>query len=208
MPASTFMRRALSIIGLICISIMEVLGQNKHESNDLLKGLLGSDFQKLGELDSRLYIDAISVNGQLTQGLIYNDSAAYPIKYWFSNDLDFKDAKLIEFEIVKIDTSKTQGVWIKVVTAWTKENGPKAWSLDKKIWNFSSKNMEVRLPATSYCYIGVQKVNGETVRGVIENPLACKPITIDIYKRSIGDDEVLVAYFESGERVYIGFYKG
>ena len=186
---------------------MEVLGQTKHMSKDLLKGLLGTDFQKLGELNSRLYSDVISVNGELTRGMIYNDSAAYSIKYWFSNAFDFKEVKLIEFEIVRIDSSKTQSILAKVVTAWTKENGPKAWSLDKKIWNFSKKNIEVGLPTTSYSYVGVQKINGESVRKVIENPLTCKPITINIDKKSFGDNEVIVAYFESDEKVYIGFYK-
>jgi hypothetical protein len=186
---------------------MEVLGQNTHESKDLLKGLLGTDFQKLGELNSRLYSDVISANGELTRGMIYNDSATYSLKYWFSNDFNFKEVKLIEFEIVKIDTSKTESVLAKVVTAWTKENGPKTWSLEKKTWNFSKKNIEVRLPTTSYSYVGVQKLNGKSVRKVIENPLTCKPITINIDRTSIRDNEVIVAYFESDEKVYIAFYK-
>src|SRR5688572_6116248 len=201
------MKRLLYIVGLICITLMEVLGQTKHEAKDLLKGLLGTDFLKLGELDSRLYSDLISVNGELTRGMIYNDSAAYSIKYWFSSDFDFKEAKLIEFELVKIDTSKSQSVWVKVVTAWTKEDSPKTWSLDKKTWNFSKKNIEVRLPTTSYSYVGVQKLDGESVRKVIENPLTCKPITINIDKKSIGDNEVIVVYFDSDEKVYIAFYK-
>jgi hypothetical protein len=186
---------------------MDVSRQTNHESKNLLKGLLGTDFQKLGELNSRLYCDVISVNGELTRGMIYNDSATYSIKYWFSNDFDFKEAKLIEFEIVKIDTSKTESVLAKVVTAWTKENGPKTWSLDKKIWNFGKKNIEVSLPTTFYSYVGVQKLNGETVRKVIDNPLTCKPITINVDKKSIGDNEVIVTYFESDEKVYIAFYK-
>jgi hypothetical protein len=202
------MKRVLYIVGLICISLMDVSGQPNHQSKDLLKGLLGTDFQKLGELNSKLYCDVISVNGELTRGMIYNDSATYSIKYWFSNDFDFKEAKLIEFEIVKIDTSKTQCVWVKVVTAWTKENEPKKWSLDKKTWNFSKKNIEVRLPTTSYSYVGVQKLNGESVRQVIENPLTCKPIAVNIDKKSIGDNEVIVAYFESDDKVYIAYYKG
>ena len=201
------MKRVLYIVGLICIFLIDVLGQTKHESKDLLKGLLGTDFQKLGELNSRLYCDVISVNGELTRGLIYNDSAAYSIKYWISNDFDFKETKLIEFELVKVDTSKTQSIWVKVVTAWTKDDSPKTWSLDKKIWNFGKKNIEVRLPTTSYSYVGVQKLNGESMRKVIENPLTCKPITINIDKKSIGDNEVIVAYFESDEKVYIAFYK-
>jgi hypothetical protein len=139
--------------------------------------------------------------------MIYNDSAAYSIKYWFSNDFDFKEVKLIEFEVVKIDTSKIQSMWVKVVPAWTKEDSPKVWSLGKKTWNFSKKNIEVRLPTTSYSYVGVQKLDGDSVRTVIENPLTCKPITINIDKKSISDDEVIVAYFESDEKVYITFYK-
>ncbi|HYI77459.1 MAG TPA: hypothetical protein VEW65_07540 [Chryseolinea sp.] len=139
--------------------------------------------------------------------MIYNDSSAYSIKYWFSNDFDFKEVKLIEFEMVKVDTSKTESILTKVVTAWTKENGPKTWSLDKKTWNFSKKNIEVRLPTTSYSYVAVQKLDGERVRKINENPLTCKPTTISIDKKSIGHNEVIVAYFESDEKVYIAFYK-
>jgi len=207
LAASTFMKRALYIVGLVCVSVMDLLGQARQESKDLLKGLLGADFLNLGELDSRLYCDVISVNGGLTRGMIYNDSATHSIKYWLSNDFDFKETKLIEFEIVKIDTSETHSVWVKVVTAWTKNDSPKTWSLDKKNWNFTERNIEIILPTTSFSYVGVHQSTGEVKERLLENVLTCKPITYKISKENVDKDDVVVTYFESEDKIYIGFYR-
>src|SRR5687767_6339189 len=100
------MKRGLYIVGIVCFSSMDLLGQATQELKDLLRNLLGTDFQKLGELNSRLYSDVISVNGGLTRAMIYNDSTVRSIKYWLSGDFDFNEVKLIEFEIIKVDTSK------------------------------------------------------------------------------------------------------
>ena len=201
------MKRTLYIVGLVCISVMDLSGQATQDSKNLFKGLLGTDFQKLGDLDSRLYCDVISVNGGMTAMMIYHDSAFYSIKYWFSSEFDFKEVKLIEFELVKIDTSKTQSIWGKVVTAWTNEDGRKAWSLDEKTWDLSKNNIKVRLPSTSYSYVGIQKSSGEVKVNLLENLLTSKPTTVEISRSEVDKGDVIVAYFESDNKIYIGFYK-
>ncbi|MFM7429336.1 MAG: hypothetical protein ACKO1F_05490 [Flammeovirgaceae bacterium] len=202
------MERVLFIFGIMLISAMNLLGQNINESKYLFKGLLGTEFEMLGELNSKSYCDVISVNGALTRGIDYSGSTGEPIRHWFSNDFAFKKVRLIEFEVVKIDTSKNQGLWLKVVTAWTNLHNRKKWNFDKKIWNFNNKQIVLKLPTTSYSYVGVHKLNGDIVRRISENTLKRIQTTLNIEKASIRPNEIIVVYFDSDEKVYIDFYRG
>lgn len=202
------MKRVLFILGTMLIPAMNLFGQTINESKSLLKGLLGTEFQKLGELNSKSYCDVISVNGALPRGIIFSDSTVESISHWFSNDFDFKKVKLIEFEVVKIDTTINKEKWLKVVTGWTNLNSRKSWSLNNKIWNFNKKEIELRLPTTSSSYIGVQKLNGDIVRKISENPLKRIQTTLNIEKTSIGPNEIIVVYFDSEEKVYVAFFRG
>lgn len=202
------MDRVLFIFGIVLIPAMNLFGQTIIESKSLLKGLLGTEFQKLGELNSKSYCDVISVNGALPRGIIFSDTTVESISHWFSNDFDFKKVKLIEFEVVKIDTTKNKEKWLKVVTGWTNLNSRKAWSLDKKIWSFNNKQIVLKLPTTSYSYVGVQKLNGDIIRKISENTLKRTQTTLNIEKTSIGSNEIIIVYFDSNEKVYVAFYRG
>jgi hypothetical protein len=194
------MKRLIYIAGLIMISFVDLLGQTREEQKEQLKGLIGTDYKKLRQLNSRDFMTVFGFNEELERGIMYTDSAAYSIDYFISSIADFKDIKLIEFQSVKVDTSKNKSMWVRVVRVWTKQDGPKEW-------NFNRKEIQIKLPATFYSYVGVQKLNGESVGKLIENPLPCKPITINLDKKRIRDNEVVVVYFESDEKVYIAFHK-
>lgn len=192
------MKALFWIIGFLSFSSLN--GWAQQEYKKLYKEIIGIDFQKLGELNARVYLDVIAFNNELVSGIVYTDSTQYPINYFLSGENDFQNVKLIEFKTSKIDTSKTQFVWVKQLRVWTKED-------ESKIWWFGKRKIKIKLPAANSIDVRIQDLNGKMIDNVNEDSVTHKSTLITLSRNRIGKGNVLVCYFESEDKIYLAFFR-
>jgi len=183
-----------------CFALLNLTaaGQIRAQTSVQLKDLLGTNLQKLLQLDTRDYL--LAINEQLPMITLCKDSGSCPIELFASSIINVKKIKLIEVSRIQIDTGKNKSTWVNLMRVWTKLNRVEEWKIGKS-------EIQIKLPTTSYCYIGIQKQTGESIRQVYSSPSLSQPTNITIDKKSINHNEVVVTYFESEKNIYIAFYK-
>ncbi|MBI3220140.1 MAG: hypothetical protein HYZ44_11560 [Bacteroidetes bacterium] len=193
------MKFLFCIIGFLGVSPLSGLAQ-LEQSKKHYKAIIGIEFQKIGELNSRVYLDVIAFNNELVRGIVYTDSTQYPINHFLTGNVDFQNLKLIEFETSKIDTSKSHFVWIKKLRVWSTED-------ESNVWHFGKRKVKIKLPAANSILVRIQDLNGKMIEKVNEDSVNHKTTIITLSRKRIGKGNVLVSYFESEDKVYLSFFR-